>query len=147
MKTRAAILVNAPKWYVGYSIDLFTHNEIRYSSTDFGVNFGRRFRSYWQFGYTFQRSSESKFSFTPQLLFLTNIPAYGDDFRYFGFTALNLNFRYQKVIWGLSNAGLHVGLQTKRLRLMLASTARSGGFSGTSYVGNLSFRYIFKADK
>ena len=102
IQSRAAILFNTQKWYVGYSVDLFTHREIRYSSADFGANLNRRFNSYWQFGYTFQRSSESKFSFTPQLLFRTGDGRVfsGDrGFAYFNFTAFNLNFRYQKVIW------------------------------------------------
>ena len=150
IQSRAAILFNTQKWYVGYSVDLFTHREIRYSSADFGANLNRRFNSYWQFGYTFQRSSESKFSFTPQLLFRTGDGRVfsGDrGFAYFNFTAFNLNFRYQKVIWGVNNAGFHVGWQTKPMRIMLSSGFENGGFSGRYYVGNLSFRYVFKGKK
>ena len=147
IQSRAAILFNTQKWYAGYSVDLFTHREIRYSSPNFGANLNRRFTSYWQFGYTFQRSSESKFSFTPQLLFRTGDgKVFSGDrrFAYFRFTAFNLNFRYQKVIWGLSNAGLHVGWQTKQMRVMLSNGFEWSGFSGASYTGNLSFRYVFK---
>ena len=159
IQSRAAILFNTQKWYVGYSVDLFTHREIRYSSADFGANLNRRFNSYWQFGYTFQRSSESKFSFTPQLLFRTgdadNFLDYrnfryfrpvtqNSNFRYFRLVACNLNFRYQKLIWGISNAGFHVGWQTKQMRIMLSNDVVDGRFFGTRYIGNLSFRYVFK---
>ena len=150
IQSRAAILFNTQKWYVGYSVDLFTHREIRYSSADFGANLNRRFNSYWQFGYTFQRSSESRFSFTPQLLFRTGHNPrflFKHDLQYFRLAAFNLNFRYQKAIWGLSNAGFHVGWQTKPMRIMLSSGFENGGFSGRYYVGNLSFRYVFKGKK
>ncbi len=146
IQSRVAILFNTQKWYAGYSVDLFQYGETHYSIPVTFPNAGRQFNSYWQFGYTFQRSSESKFSFTPQLLFRTgyDTPSYGNQFLYFRFTAFNLNFRYQKVIWGISNAGFHVGWQTKPLRIMLSSRFENGDFSGRSYIGNLSFRYVFK---
>lgn len=111
IRSRAAILFNTHKWYVGYSVDLLAHRDIRYSNPVAFSDVRGRFNSYWQFGYTFQRSSESKFSFTPQLLFRTGDAEYFPierRFRYFAITALNLTFRYQKVIWGFNNAGFHV---------------------------------------
>ncbi|MCU0355176.1 MAG: hypothetical protein MUD08_15775, partial [Cytophagales bacterium] len=105
-----------------------------------------------QFGYTFHRSSESKFSFTPQLLFLTGADARRAflssrfwlfaPFRCFVLTDIMLNFRYKKVIWGLNGAGIHVGYQSSQIRIMLSQGIQSA--SGESYIGNLSFRYIFK---
>ena len=120
IQSRAAILFNTPKWYAGYSVDLFQYGEAHYRIPISWPTEGRRFNSYWQFGYTFQRSSESKFSFTPQLLFRTGYDTrfiIRREFRYFALTALNLNFRYRKAIWGFNNAGFHVGWQTKPMQI------------------------------
>lgn len=159
IQSRVAILFNTQKWYAGYSVDLFQYGETHYSIPVSWPTADRRFNSYWQFGYTFQRSSESKFSFTPQLLFRTGdadelsdnhifryfrLATYSPNFRYFRLVAGNLNFRYQKVIWGVNNAGFHVGWQTKRTRIMLSNDFNRRGLLGSPYTGTLSFRYVFK---
>jgi hypothetical protein len=145
--TRAGLLINTPKFYIGYSANMLSNSAIEYTyhdSTFSGVS-PKGFTSFLQMGYTFQRSSESNFSFTPQLLFQI-----GSANTYYGhglvhLEAVNLNFRYKKFIWGISNAGLHVGLQTKKFK---AAVANSFGFSSSSnlYGVNLSLRYTFKSD-
>jgi hypothetical protein len=154
---RAAVLVNSRKWYAGYSVDIPLHNTYRYRL--FGRNdiSPERFTSYWQFGYTFQRSSESKFSFTPQIVFLTGTDRYNrysrNSFRYFAPEAFSLNFRYGKFIWGANNAGFHVGVQTERVRVMLSNgfgrrgLVTSDGLGDDAYTGNISFRYMLKQSR
>lgn len=113
-----------------------------------------------QAGYTFQRSTESKFSFTPQIMVraigdrynhYTNSDYFFEEFEYTfdrPYSLLlryNLNFRYSKFIGGLNNAGVHVGFQNDRLRVMVTNRGLLNFFQpGSSYNGNLSFRYVFK---
>lgn len=141
-QSRAGLLVNTRKWYFGYSIDIPLQNTYQYNLAGILVFQPARFNSYWQFGYTFQRSSESRFSFTPQIAFRTGTERYGD-FRYFGPVAINLNFRYQKFIWGINNSGIHLGWQTDRVRVMLSNGYSSEGRE-TGYTGNATFRYMLK---
>ena len=147
--SRIGLLWNTPKYYIGYS--LIGINGYHWNRERIPY----RFRSAFQLGYTFQKNSESNFSFTPQLAFYLSshntgslgLNFYNLDYRYGnGFISLasfNLNFRYKKFIWGLNNAGIHLGLQNDRLRLMLTNYP---GFWGSNkyYIGNLSFRYVFK---
>ena len=153
LKGRVGVLFNAQKWYIGYAVDIPISGSFRYRVGDsLAIVSNNRFVSYWQFGYTFQRSSESKFSFTPQLLFLTGADARSTFlssrswsfpfYRRFALLDIILNFRYKRVIWGLNGAGIHVGYQSSQMRIMLSQGIQSA--SGESYIGNLSFRYIFK---
>jgi hypothetical protein len=154
LQSRIALLLNTQKWYIGYSVTLFQNNQVT-TSIDTGVSDWsfNKYVSYWQLGYTFQRSSDSRFSFTPQLVFLTGyqnmynsyIPQYR--FRYFRLMDYNLAFRYQKFIWGLNNAGIMVGIQTKQTRLILTNGFEGLNKAYPSYTAQLSFRYVFKKDK
>lgn len=146
IQSRVAILLNAQKWYIGYSINLFSSTQADYSVDPGYILHQNKFNSYWQLGYTFQRSSESKFSVTPQLLFQTG-HEWPNRFRYFGFESINLTFHYKKFLWGLNNTGFHLGLQTKQMRVMLSNHFERGSHPNTVYTGNLSFRYVFKKDK
>ena len=155
------LLWNTPKYYIGYSFNGFSHSELEGESLSNGiktpvVNIKRpyRFNSLLQAGYTYQRSSESNFSITPQLVIRVIYPDRGSGeslFRSY-VEAYNLNFRYKKFIWGVNNAGVHVGLQTERLRLMMTNDNgyfterynRSFSSESKSYHGNLSLRYLFK---
>jgi hypothetical protein len=158
LQSRAGLLVNTRKWYVGYAVEIPLRNAYRYRgfddlvippSSDTTLSVTKRFTSYWQFGYTFQRSSESKFSFTPQIVFQTGWDSYsifGPDygFKYFSPVAINLNFRYNKFIWGINNTGVHLGWQTDRVRVMMSNGFSWGGYAGGVYLGNLTFRYMLK---
>lgn len=130
-----------------------------------------RYNSYLQLGYSFQRSSASKFSFTPQLAFQIYDHTQTNKLMV-EIKAINLNFRYNKFIWGVNNSGIHVGWQTEKFRLMLSNDIGAvnyfmdranlyinymsqinkikpinnfkDGYRGRGYIGNLSFRYIIK---
>ena len=139
--SRIGVLWNTSKYYIGYSFSGI--NSFRLD----GEKIPYRFESALQVGYTFQKSADSHFSFTPQLALhlrhtYTELSVYRSNVgRVLG--GFNLNFRYKKFIWGLNNTGIHLGIQNDRLRLMLTNYP---GFWGSNkyYVGNLSFRYVFK---
>ncbi|MCU0355323.1 MAG: type IX secretion system membrane protein PorP/SprF [Cytophagales bacterium] len=143
---RVALLFNSQKWYIGYSINVPLYQAFTYNSSD--VYPARRFVSYWQMGCTFQRSAESRFSFTPQVVFLTGheprfVLTTFRSFRYFAPVEIILNFRHNKFIWGFNRAGLHVGWQTARMRLMLSQRVYVSS-TQSAYLGGVSFRYVFK---
>jgi hypothetical protein len=148
-RSRAGLLFNTSKFYIGYSVALTDHLSVRFANgvAESGRPF--RFTSYLQIGYTFQRSPESDFSFTPQLTLATGTslyPGFSNDRRtninYF--EAFNLNFRYKRFIWGVNNTGVHVGWQTPRLRVMASNTYAAGGRNEGGYSGNVSLRYVLK---
>ncbi len=145
LQSRVGLLFNTQKWYVGYSIYLVRQSKVRYRISTPVSSYNPLFNSYWQLGYTFQRNSESKFSFTPQLVFRTGYD-YTEVFRYFRFYLLNFTFRYQKFIWGLNSAGYHIGFQNKQMRIFLTSLIKNVS-SDPPYIGNLSFRYTFKTQR
>jgi hypothetical protein len=168
---RTGFLLNSAKAYFGITVGLLDYATVGYPA------FAKRFRFLTnmnyalQAGYTFQRTPESDFSFTPQLLF-----SYGrfrfensqthlkEVYNSFALTDLNLTFRYKKIIWGLNNDGLMVGLQTNRFKLQinnfyfrktlfkqsfhLSENANLNIFSSSlrpdTYMGSISLRYIFK---
>jgi hypothetical protein len=133
----AGILFNATHYYIGYSIRIFNSYGLRYRYND-------KIYSFLQFGYTFQKSADSKFSFTPQIV----LPITGDSKYYLFWPAYTLGFRYDNYLLGVvSNytlfipTGIQLGWQNKRLRL-IASIDFSPG-----YQANISMRYIFNHDK
>ncbi|MCU0355175.1 MAG: hypothetical protein MUD08_15770 [Cytophagales bacterium] len=139
---RASLLFNSQKWYVGASYLAPLSSETRYRIAGISGVDPLTPSFYWQFGYTFQRRPESKFSVTPQVVFRTGWVT-NQLFEQFRLTAFMLNLRYGKFVWGLNNAGFHVGLQSDRMRLLISQFA-SRDFEQTSYVGSLSFRYVLK---
>lgn len=158
IRSRLGLLFNTNRYYVGVSFFAFNKND--HAIYPGGIRSTYNLNPYkhlgaFQFGYTFQKSPESKFSFTPQL----SIHLYDENFTtdeglilpvpYF-----NFNFRYTKYIMGVSNAGFHVGLQTEKLRLMVSNNFNlfqfgpSNLFFGNGPISNLSLRYVFhKTDK
>jgi hypothetical protein len=136
-QSRLGLLINTRKFYLGYS-NIF-YNKMTSDNPHELLNYTSYFsNSYIQAGYTYQRSSESKLSITPQILFIWAHYDVGHT-PPFRLKAFNLNFKYEKYIFGINNAGLHVGLQNSKARVMLTGMADSGYF-----LSNLSFRYIFK---
>ncbi|WP_224997559.1 type IX secretion system membrane protein PorP/SprF [Cesiribacter sp. SM1] len=154
------LLWNTPKYYIGYSFNGFGYTNSKGEILSHGdtilvtnANLPYYFTSRLQAGYTFQRSSESDFSITPQVvILLTDRFRYSEESLFSRYVeAYNLNFRYKQFIWGVNNAGIHVGLQTERLRFML--TNDNGYFHGInrrsssgrdSYIGNFSLRYLLR---
>jgi hypothetical protein len=151
--SRVGLLLNTEKFYAGYSVHLVDHFNTRAKNDtiDFRTRGrGERFESYWQFGYTFGRGTESKFSFTPQLVFRTGTDRYAfRGFRLFDPIDFNLNFRYKKFICGVNGSNqrsVHVGWQTDRLRIMLSDNLAYTRRYDQGYAANLALRYIFKTE-
>jgi hypothetical protein len=141
MGSRAALLFNSRRWYVGYTVGLFGWTD--YPGETRTRFLSDRLFSFLQAGYTFQKNAESNFSFTPQLVvFIGGYTAQEMLDTFYGVYAINLNFRYRQLIWGVNNTGYHLGWQTERLRLMLSSNL---GLAGNDRVtgANLTVRYIF----
>lgn len=149
ISSRAGLLFNTNKYYIGYSVYLYSrYTALRDGVRESGIN--SVFGSNLQLGYTFQRSSESKFSFTPQISFFINKKTHPEN-KVIRLAGYNLNFNYRKYLAGVSNAGLHLGWQDKRFRIVAGSNLGVPPVPDSSFrifSGNLSFRYIFaKADK
>jgi hypothetical protein len=156
-QSRAALLFNTNRFYVGYSIYLLNQNigkvrEQLYNERE------PNFLSFLQMGYTFRRSEESKFSFTPQLALrightsLDQIYAAASTRKNPALVGLNLDFKYNQINWGINNTGFHVGWQNQNLRVMISGfpEVSYSGARGTSMEGfrsNLSVRYIFNNNK
>jgi hypothetical protein len=142
LTSRAAILFNSNKYYLGYSVDLASRTFARNNIPTLSSNINKYFNSYLQMGYTFGRST-SKFSFIPQLVLQIHSYPYENRLR-IGLQALNLNFRYNKVICGFNNGGVHVGWQNEQLRFMLTNSLsfinRDSNYN--SFNGSLSLRYL-----
>jgi hypothetical protein len=143
--SRAGILFNTNKLYIGYSMVLLSSslgkNRIPQNRLQ-----SYRFQSYFQIGYTFQKSETSKFSFTPQIVIEFSEHEFENRLNIL-LAGLNLNFRYKQFIWGLNDEGIHLGWQTDKVRLMLTNdygrvSGLSNSLEGFRYEGNLSLRYI-----
>lgn len=145
-RTRGAILINTSKFYIGWSVDLYRKFNSNDSTFSLSYNFPKDIRSFIQMGYTFQRSPESKFSFTPQILFIID-KSWPQKKYYIGPELIMLNFRYNKFLWGASSAGPHVGWQTENMKVMLSknfSWLNYFPFENSNNPVQLSFRYAFK---
>ncbi|HYG40801.1 MAG TPA: hypothetical protein VD908_19385 [Cytophagales bacterium] len=134
-KGRAGFLFNTRKLYVGITFDIFNASKRfgnRYSiftTNDFTT-------SYFLLGYSFQKSLESKFSVTPQLVLgFRKFPGSKPEILLEDFS---LMFKYKKVIWGLNNSGVAIGFQSRKYKILLSQFYNSG------YYGSLTLRYIFK---
>jgi hypothetical protein len=153
-QSRIGLLFNTNKYYIGYSIAVLSRgmlvvddqqktNSTTTLDTSNSYRSSARFLSYLQAGYSFQRTSQSKFSFTPQVMVRignnSSFPYRLGTYR-LELVDINLNFKYQQFIFGVNNQGVHVGWQTDKIRLMLSN--KYAGYRG--YVGNLSFRYLIK---
>jgi hypothetical protein len=162
---KTGFLVNSKKAYMGISADV-----LQYSDYYNKLQFFSDMRYSLQAGYSFQRTPESEFSFTPQLLvsyqrwyinnIFTNQP---ERLNLIILLDLNLVFRYKKFISGINNTGVMFGYQNNRFKLQV-SNFYSPGFSTNirsqlsdhthflanlftigpdTYSGNISLRYIF----
>lgn len=141
LSSKAGLLFNSNKYYIGYSVVIFIRNKV--SLPEKTTFYYKDFLSYLQFGYTFQRSPESKFSFTPQFALSLSEKRHPDD-DVVGFDGINLNFKYTQYIGGFNNSGVHLGYQNEKMRLMVSKSINN--LIGIPGSFNLSFRYIFKQD-
>ncbi len=150
-QSRAGFLLNTSKFYIGYSVAVVDHRRIDFTNGDRFRGRPTRFSSYLQLGYTFQKSPESNFSFTPQLTFYIGSDRMllynraDDRIRVSYFHAFNLSFRYKQFLWGVNNMGFHVGWQSHRVKVTASnSIGVAGKHTDTGYTGNVSLRYLFK---
>jgi hypothetical protein len=164
IQSRIGILFNTPKFYIGYSqylINKVFYNNASQNRQDYIIN------SYLQAGYTFQRSSTAKFSFTPQVVFqLTHSKVVKQTS--IGLESFNLNFRYKNFIWGLNSVGMQlggyifgagssngeidlkelrdgsiqVGWQNEKIRFVLSNNVSSLDRKDVYHITSLSFRYL-----
>lgn len=171
LKIRGGFLVNSSRAYVGLAAAF-----ARYYKTDYYALEGRwttfsNMTFSFQTGYTFQQTPESRFSFTPQLAlsFYREIYPYDSTGQkiiknnVIVLRDLNLMFRYDKWIAGVSSAGLVLGYQTSRFKVQISNFYSRRGSNGRSielsdrtrfdtryswgypgqYTGNISLRYVF----
>ena len=148
LRSRIGLLLNTEKFYVGYAMHLVDRfsNRLR-NDTASWQDAGRteKITSYWQFGYTFGPGTQSRFSFTPQLVFRTGTDRYAKrGYVLFSPVDFNLNFRYNKIIWGVNKTGVHIGWQTDKLRIMLSDNLQYTSRYEPGYIANIALRYIFK---
>jgi hypothetical protein len=154
---RTGVLLNTDKSYVGVSFN--TYQRSFYENTD-AINpydpsnvIKNRFVASLQAGYTFQRTPDSKFSFTPQLILTYQSWQHNDSYSVQRYSSLyleqlNLIFRYKKFIGGvnlmrvepgLNKVSLIVGYQTERFKVQL-----NPSFTRFHYSTGLNFSYKFK---
>ncbi|MES2733031.1 MAG: type IX secretion system membrane protein PorP/SprF [Bacteroidota bacterium] len=134
---RVGMLFNTKKYYIGYSVYLLNNYAFK-DTNNINTKVRGSERGHLQLGYTFQPSSESKFSCTPQMAILV-YENYYDQVVRVGIPALMLNFRYSHLLMGINNRGWHFGWQTDKVRAMA-----SASFGNEKFFGNLSFRYLIK---
>ena len=128
--SKFGLLFNATQYYIGYAIEYY------YGNSDAASAF--------QFGYTFQKSNDSKFSFTPQFAFPILINSGIDVY----WPSYNLSFRYDSFILGAISqfgysypTGFQAGWQNKGWRILFSNDFKD------SYKAYLTLRYIFNHDK
>jgi hypothetical protein len=133
-QSNLGLLLNTSKFYIGYSLSLM--NKLFFKDDQPSIK-SDEFRSHIHGGYTFQKSSDSNFSFTPQIAIGIVHNREFQDHRIF--IPFNFTFRQNNFIWGISNAGLHLGLQNEKIRVMVSNNL---GIPNSNYWSNLSFRYL-----
>jgi hypothetical protein len=139
---RSGIMLNTSKFYIGFTVNL-----IESYSAKIGIN-NPNFKNYHlstiQASYTFQKNIDSKFSFTPTLVFGMNLLKYEWGLRRLGFD-FNLNFRYKRFHWGIGRSGIMIGYQSSSFKIMAVpffgwfKSFDMGGERG----GEISIRYLF----
>lgn len=136
--SRAGILFNTNKYYIGYSVSLFENQYGKYNYYPYGS-----FHSLLIMGYTFQKNEDSRFAFSPQIVIpmykksevngsIIDGPYYNLSFRYGNFLLGYIGYKY------LKPAGFQVGWQYKNWRVLLNNHIYNG-----QYDGILTLRYMF----
>lgn len=163
IQSRAGILFNTNKLYLGYSVNVVRQVVSRSYYYPISSPIKAKLESYLQAGYTFQGSSEAKFSFTPQVVI--QLSKYNRETRMdYALEAFNFNFRYKQFIWGINDGGIHtvnrresslwaqggihIGWQTDKFRIVLTNSyIPDKNRDVYSYTGHLSLRYIFTTNQ
>ena len=131
------ILFNATHFYIGYSILIFKTHDLNDIYND-------KYSSFLQFGYTFQKNTDSKCSFTPQIV----LPIFSSSKYFVYWPGYNLGFRYNNYLLGVFSqfnlftpTGIQLGWQNKKVRFLVSNDFSLG------YQANISMRYFFNPDK
>lgn len=166
LQSRVGLLFNTDKYYLGISTYILDYSQMFSSRDPQGESRISRSTEWlvtWvQAGYTFQRSAESKFSFTPQIAYRISPTTFSGDFQTNShiLDAFNFTFRYDKFIGGFNNTGVHLGFQNEKLRFLLGtlpwSSARENPYRSNRFSpgvndrnspfssANFSIRYTLK---
>jgi hypothetical protein len=143
----AGMLFNTKKLYLGYSV-FFKPIGRPILYTLYDVAFKPRSIHFIQAGYRFQKSPDSKFSVTPQLV-ITISPEGNLKLSSLDLYYMNVSFRYKNFIWGISNTSLMAGYQNEKIRIAyiqelfgIDSPINNTAAHRTAK-GELSFRIIF----
>lgn len=142
----ASILFNASNYYIGYMARIYQSESNSYYSY-----YGEfDFYSAFQFGYSFQKNIDSKFSFTPQFVF--PMVANSNSIEWY-WPAYNLSFRYNHFIISAINQfnisypiGFQLGWQKNGWRVLVSNEFKDI-YREDQYTAHLSMRYIFNQDK
>lgn len=170
-------LINSGKAYMGISADILRNADFNvhggtYHGNQDRLRFLTEMKYTLQAGYTFQGTPESNFSFTPQLV-ISYERFKGVDYQtrqtrrwsYITLVDINLMFRYQKFVSGISSTGIVLGYQTNKFKVLLTNlntnwlkmndrvalsdnTYLAPRPSNTTvpkgYIGSISLRYVFR---
>jgi hypothetical protein len=170
LTANTGFLVNSEKAYFGASAHPFSYEHTTLPQFADHTRFFSGMSYTFMGGYTFQRTPESEFSFTPQLAFsIARFRAIDPQTmamsRYTSISLVDVNLvvRYKKLIGGINNNGVMVGYQTGRFKVQFTNFYRSNpgygrsiDFSGRThfnttpiligsqgYFGSISLRYVF----
>lgn len=151
---RLGLAFNTSNFYVGLS----HHIEGIYNGHSRSLDFDRDIslfsspRSYLQMGYNFRKREDSKFSFSPQIVFgrytVRSNYENRDYVSVYSYTLLNLMFKYKQVVLGpiwdsYGGIKLMAGWQKKNFRIAYVQ----GGLFNGSFNGQISLRYILNTGK
>lgn len=143
LSSGVGLLFNTERYYIGYSVDLF--------SGEFGEIKLNSFYSDLQFGYTFQRDEQSKFSFTPQLRVEIRSKNESDQHNV-SKPSYNLGLRYGQLLVSIFSSnefkptGFQIGWQKDGWRIVSSNEFDLNKYYNR-YYPSLSVRYIFNQGK
>jgi hypothetical protein len=164
---RTGFLINSAKAYLGLSANVLDYATATTPLIKDRLRFLSEMSYQVQTGYTFQRTPESKFSFTPQIVVSYAHFSFEDQQNHVTkkYTAIslidfNMMFRYKKLITGFNCNGIVLGYQNSRFKLQIAGfhtksyftkfmkISEKTHFQTTWFVaapwsGSVSLRYIF----
>jgi hypothetical protein len=164
---RTGFLINSSRAYFGLSANIFDYVTATTPLIKERSRFLSEMSYHVQTGYTFQRTPEAKFSFTPQIVISYSRFNLEDQQshvsrKYAAISLIDLSMmvRYKKLVTGFNCSGIVVGFQNSRLKFQLAgfyiktpfekhvgisdrTHFQTTWFARPPYSGSVSLRYIF----
>lgn len=169
-RIKTGLLANSSKAYAGISAEILQNSNALIINRTYN-RFLSNMKYTLQAGYTFQRTPESKTSFTTQLA-VSYGKFGGEDYpiqkiykwENLNLLDLNLMFRYKKFISGINSTGFVLGCQSSKFKLQISNfyTKRvqfgervtiysylekkdvNTNSTTKTYTGSISLRYIFR---